>query len=643
MVVFIITIYIGIITVISFFGFCKYIRPKIPEAFIKINIIDFNKNNYFNTISLSFKENTTFKKVKIVEKSLIINVFGFSNKLILKGELSIINSNNKDKKIFKIKVYKNCTNIINIRINNENNIYYNSEIIFYKKSSEENIKLESGDFESSTHNCNNRKRLLLYNINEEELIKIIKDNINDKELENKAANIIKNNNNKLLLINIYKSTKKNNILIFEENEKKLIIPSKEEKKFFENYFWLMNAYRFDLKAMNKFAEEYKNKIEQNKKIFGQGISNLDNEKDINTYFSFINQGINCIYDENIISKNNLKDYYFVLGYMLLYGFFFKKNKFYYDFINLFFLKMEIAYKKNYSLIDLMKIAISFIVFSTNNKDIIYLQFSDELEEDSPYKKGFEFFKQIILDLNEDSDLTFMYLQINSGCGLELITEKKCYKLSMISVEDIKSHIISTIPKYFYIFNSNNDEYIGTDARTQIMIFNEKKILDKNSTNKKNNSTMNITIGMFHESGHAKFHMNIDVGGDRSPVRCVNKNFDFTEKFNWYSKERGESGKFIDHFLYDSNIDTTSIDLINSLRSNELMNKTYFIGNLNQLNQKANEIIGNKIAQNEQNNNINNKGNSEGDISTLSAKYVFRGNLDDEEYARLQTIGGDIYY
>ena len=643
MVVFIITIFIGIITVISFFGFCKYIRPKIPEAFIKINIIDFNKNNYFNTISLSFKENTTFKKVKIVEKSLIINVFGFSNKLILKGELSIINSNNKDKKIFKIKVYKNSTNIINIRINNENNIYYNSEIIFYKKSSEENIKLESGDFESSTHNCNNRKRLLLYNINEEELIKIIKDNINDKELENKALKIIKNNNNKLLLINIYKSTKKNNILIFEENEKKLIIPSKEEKKFFENYFWLMNAYRFDLKAMNKFAEEYKNKIEQNKKIFGQGISNLDNEKDINTYFSFINQGINCIYDENIISKNNLKDYYFVLGYMLLYGFFFKKNKFYYDFVNLFFLKMEIAYKKNYSLIDLMKIAISFIVFSTNNKDIIYLQFSDELEEDSPYKKGFEFFKQIILDLNEDSDLTFMYLQINSGCGLELITVKKCYKLSMISVEDIKSHIISTIPKYFYIFNSNNDEYIGTDARTQIMIFNEKKILDKNSTNKKNNSTMNITIGMFLESGHAKFHMNIDVGGDRSPVRCVNKNFDFTEKFNWYSKERGESGKFIDHFLYDSNIDTTSIDLINSLRSNELMNKTYFIGNFNQLNQKANEIIGNKIAQNEQNNNINNKGNSEGDISTLSAKYVFRGNLDDEEYARLQAIGGDIYY
>ena len=35
------------------------------------------------------------------------------------------------------------------------------------------------------------------------------------------------------------------------------------------------------------------------------------------------------------------------------------------------------------------------LYLTNYSDI-YLQFSDELEEDSPYKKGFEFFKQIIL-------------------------------------------------------------------------------------------------------------------------------------------------------------------------------------------------------------------------------------------------------
>ena len=643
MVAFIIAIFIGIISVIFIFSFSKYIKPKIPEAFIKINFIDFKINNYFDRISLTLKGKKTLKNSKIKEKSLIVDICGFNNSIISKGELSIINSDNDNKKIFKIKVYKNCTNVINIRINNENDIYYDSEIILYKNNSEENIKLEKGNFECSTHSCKNRERLLLYNMNEVELIKIIKDNNDDKELEKKALQIIKNNNNKLLLINIYKSNIKNNILIFEEKEKSLIIPNKEEKKIFENYFWLMCKYRFNLKLMNIYAEEYKNKIVQNKKIFGQTISNLDNEKDINTYFSFINQGINCILDEHIISQNDTRDYYFLLGYMLLYGFFYKKNIFYYNFVNLFFLNMDIASKKNYSFIDLMKIAISFIVFSTNNKDNISLQFSDELEEDSPYKKGFKFFKDIIHDLNEDSDLTFMYLQINSGCGLELINEKKCYKLSMISVEDIKFHIINNIPKYFYIFNSNSDEYIVTDARTQIMIFNEKKILDKTSINKINNSIMNITIGMFHESGHSKFHMNNDVGGDRSPIRCVNKNFDFTEKFHWNSKERGESGKFIDFFLYNSNNDTTSIDLMDSLRSNELMKKSYFVGNLKQLNEKASEIVGNKISNNNQNKNIKKEENKAGDISTLPSRPVFKGNLDDEEYARLQAIGGDIYY
>jgi len=577
--------------------------------------------------------------LKIKEKNLIIDVFGFNNKLILKEELSLINSVKKDKKIFKIKVYKNSTNIINIRINNENNIYYDSEIIFSKNNSEENIKLKTGNFECSTHNCKNRERLLLYNMNEVELIKIIKDNNNDKELEHKALQIIKNNNNKLLLINIYKNNKKYNILIFEEKEKSLIIPSKEEKKMFENYFWLMSKYRYDSKSMIKFAEEYKNKIVQNKKIFGQTISYLDNEKDINTYISFINQGIKCILDNDIISKNNSKDYYFLLGYMLLYGFFYNKN-YYYNFVNFFFCNMELAYKKYYSFIDLMKIAISFIVFSTNNKNNMALQFPDELEEDSPYKKGFEFFKDIILNLNEDSDLTFMYLQINSGYGFELINEKRCYKLSMISVEDIKSHIINNIPKYFYIFNYNKDEYISKDPSTEIMIFNEKKILDKKSINKVNNNIMNIAIGMLYESLRSKFYMSNNIMDDNSLIWCVDKNFEIIKKCYLELGEGIESKKLNDNFLFNSNNDTIFVDLINSLRTNELMDKKYFIGNLNKLNSLVNEIVS---SHNEKNNYIKDKENIPAKASSLRLKSMIGGNLDDEEYDRLQKIGADVYY
>ena len=273
-------------------------------------------------------------------------------------------------------------------------------------------------------------------------------------------------------------------------------------------------------------------------------------------------------------------------------------------------------------------------------DVAQIKFTDKLKENDPYKNGFEFFKNIILDLNEDSDLIFIYLQINSGCGLELINNERCYKLSMITVEEIKSHIIENIPKYFYIYSSNLDNYIATDARTQVIIFNEKKVMDKTSINKTNNNIMNVTIGMLHESGHINFHMNTEIGSDHSPVNCVNKKFDFTKKYHWDNPQRGESGKFIDHFLYNSSYDEISIILISSLRSNELMNKNYFINNLDNLNNIARNIVTSNLSKKGKGNNINERTDN---VSSLSSKLDIKIGLDNEEYNRLVNIGGDVYY
>ena len=617
---------IGIITFVAIFFYFKYNKYKVPESVIKINFIDYQENNYYSSISLSLKEIKTFKNWKIKEKSSTINVYGFENKELLKGEFILLNSDRKDEKNFKIKIYKNSENIVNIKVNNKSKVYYDSEIIFYTTNTKKDINL--GDYEYSSHDSKNRKRLLLYNINEEKLTKIIKDNNNNKVLENKALNEIKNNSNKLLLLNIYMNDDKSNILIFIEEEKSLITPSKEEKKFFEKFYWIIYKNRYNKKILDEAAEEHKNMIIKNKMIFGQIINNLDDEQYLNIYFSFINQGINCIIDNNIISKNSPNDYYFILGYILLYGYFYKK-KFFFNFVNNFFINMDRAYIKNYSYEDLMRIGVSYTIFCTNNKDLITIEFTDELKEDDPYKNGFKFFKNIIQDLNEDSDLLFIYLQINSGYGLELINNKRFYKLSMISVENIKSLIIQNIPKYFYIYSSNIDDYLGTDARTQVMIFNEKKIFDNTSISKINNNIMNITIGMFHESGHPKFHMNTEVGGDRSPILCIHKKFDFTQKCNLDDQKRGESGKFIDHFLYNSNNDEASIILMNSLRSNELMNKKLFIGNLDSLINTANKIINDpKIFKKNNNININKIGKN--NLSNLSSKLEIKGNLDNEE-------------
>ena len=618
---------------------------KKPEASVKINFVDFVQNNFYDNISLTIENNKKPKISKITKNSIVFNILGFKNKKILSIELNLISSIIESaSKRFKIKIYKNCTNIINIKINNRNEIYYNSEFIFYCEDPAANINL--GNLEFCSHNTKNRKRLFICNFNEAELTQIINDNSNnDIPLQIRARDIIRSKNNQLLLINIYLGINKANISIFEDEEKSLIIPTKEEKKMFENFYF--NIYN-NMKNMNnqkKICEAFKkNLVEEKKKIFNINISNLDDKVNIDNYFSFINQGINCLLENEIISKNSLSDYYFILGYMLFYFYIYKKQL-EDTFVQNFFMNMYNAYIRQYPVIDLIRIGVSYIIFSINDINSLNLQFTRELENHSHYYKGFKFFKDIILDLNEDSDLIFIYLQINSGCGLDLIRNEKCFKLSMISVDDIKFHIIENIPKYFYTYFSNKEKYFATDSRTQVMIFNESKIFDYTSDKAEKNNPMNITIGMFHESGHLKYHTNTDIGGTRSPLNCINKRFEFVTKYHYDNIERGESGKFVDYFLYNSTNDLIAIDLICSLRSNELMNKNNFTGNLTVLNQKANDIIkknqGNNIENNNENNNdVNNNGLHI--ISDLSSEFQ-RSFTNDPEYKRLEEFGCDIDY
>ena len=57
--------------------------------------------------------------MRIKEKTSKIDVFSLKNKETVKGDLIIINSESKGKKLFKIKIYKHSENIINIKINNQ--------------------------------------------------------------------------------------------------------------------------------------------------------------------------------------------------------------------------------------------------------------------------------------------------------------------------------------------------------------------------------------------------------------------------------------------------------------------------------------------------------------------------------------------
>ena len=88
----------------------------------------------------------------------------------------------------------------------------------------------------------------------------------------------------------------------------------------------------------------------------------------------------------------------------------------------------------------------------------------------------------------------MFLQLNSGSGNEILNNKSCYKISMISIEEIKEHLVKNIPQYFFAFNEEKGEDIAlTDPKTQIIGFNEQLIFAKRdkilSENEINNNIM----------------------------------------------------------------------------------------------------------------------------------------------------------
>ena len=192
-------------------------------------------------------------------------------------------------------------------------------------------------------------------------------------------------------------------------------------------------------------------------------------------------------------------------------------------IKLLLMEME---KNKLNEIEQIKVIIACIIFFLNYSFKFNLIFNKDLPKDDEYLEGFKFFEDIVKELNEESELILMFLQLNSGSGFELLNGNNCYKISMISIEEIKRHLINNIPKYFFIYEEETSQYVISDQRTQVLAFNDKELLkyrSKDETTKKNN-VMNVVIGLFHESGHQKFHMNDKIGAKRSPILYIQKDF-----------------------------------------------------------------------------------------------------------------------
>ena len=233
---------------------------------------------------------------------------------------------------------------------------------------------------------------------------------------------------------------------------------------------------------------------------------------------------------------------------------------------------------------------------------------------------------------------------------------------MLSISEIKEHVKKNIPKYFFCFNKIDGENIAmSDQRTQIIAFNEQEIFLQNNNqipeNEMNdNETMNVVIGLFHEGGHQKFHMNIKIGPKIEPIMFITKDYELLSQENFVplnknnNDKNGESGMCVDFYLYTFNYYPAQI-LVKSYQSFKLMNKKYFIHKLTDLNEIAFKIINDYIKSKKKLNKTSNNSSGPDELDDLKnmVKNIFKNNNEKVEKKYINVDGKkfpctlDVYY
>ena len=75
----------------------------------------------------------------------------------------------------------------------------------------------------------------------------------------------------------------------------------------------------------------------------------------------------------------------------------------------------------------------------------------------------------------------------------------------------------------------------------------------------NNKIMNIVISLFHEGGHQKYHMNINLDSPFEPVLFINRKYEiinqeclgrYKDPKDHNTDKIGESGVSVDLYLYN---------------------------------------------------------------------------------------------
>ena len=209
---------------------------------------------------------------------------------------------------------------------------------------------------------------------------------------------------------------------------------------------------------------------------------------------------------------------------------------------------------------------------------------------------------------------YIFLQINSNASNVLYSNETYnndnnenisnYHISMLSLDQVKCHILKIFPKYIIRFYSNTKERANLNLKTNIIGINEKYLfkneLEKNENeflkiDCKNNYSMPIIIEFFHEIiGHSKYKES-QKENENYPNYFQDDNLDFQVKsidkieMNEHNR-KVESGLLVEYFISNKYI---NIKFLKDIKNNfsDYYNINLWIKNeFKELNSKIEEDI-----------------------------------------------------
>ena len=606
-----------------------------------IDYIEPSNKNYFNEIGVD--KAFTFQ---ILNKCEYVIVFrkNYINYNYYPISIKLISNDKRESHIYNFFLYAGLLNNVNCLINYKDINKYGYEYFYYNFSFDlpkfieiyvENIryKIEYSDY----FNSRARKRFIILNYYDKSYQEIIdsqksftkKDNnIQIQIKKTKINNTIDNNKNKIEDDkDINKDMNKdvnNNInidIINKENDQDNYIEDENDIDFNLNiettHDCTQLCFLYENDKKNIFGihdvEEISNifKIEKKisfnpkneYKIFYEYFKLLMNDKlqistkNINLYFESLNK---VKYDDNIqeifINNNidfteiNYENYLIYINLCLFH--YLNKTKSKKELINEFIEKFNDLEQSELPFYDRIRI-IRFIcqeyikIVSENRNFNLLLM--DKLDETNSYKIASNYNKNIINNLNENSELFIAFLQLDGYIMFNYLCNSETYTLSLEPLIMTKTHLLSSYDNFIFTVKEkptkNTVVYAYQNTNNDITIINEYGLFPSNNNMdgkliKGNDFAVPISTELLHErNGHSKK----DKKNKRkqSPLYFYTRNGlikadkDYREINEDKKLDKGEAGLLVEYFINYKNINLSQELKKNLKLGNIIQNVKYF--------------------------------------------------------------------